>query len=53
MYTAHKGLGIKPEDFDKTVQNLAETLKELGVADDLIGQAGEVANSVKDDVVEK
>lgn len=54
MREAHKHLvekGLNEAHFDIVVSHLATTLKELGVADELIAKAGEVANSVKDDVL--
>jgi hemoglobin len=55
MRAAHKRLveekGLNDGHFDAVLENLAATLKELGVADELIGQAAAVAESVRDDVV--
>lgn len=55
MRAAHKRLveekGLNDSHFDAVLENLAATLKELGVPDELIGQAAAVAESVRDDVV--
>lgn len=55
MKAAHARLitekGLNDSHFDAVLENLASTLKELGVNDDLINQATVVAESVRDDVV--
>lgn len=55
MKAAHAKLvaekGLNDSHFDAVLENLAATLKELGVADELIGQAAAVAETVRDDVV--
>lgn len=40
MAAAHAGLGISDENFAAVVGHLVDTLKELGVPDDTIGQIG-------------
>lgn len=55
MKAAHAHLitekGQNDSYFDAVLENLASTLRELGVNDDLINQATAVAESVRDDVV--
>lgn len=54
MAAAHRKLleqGLDDSHFDAVVEDLGATLKELGVSDDLIGQAAAVAESVRDDVL--
>lgn len=55
MTAAHKqlveGMGLNDAHYDAVVENLGATLKELGVADDLIAQAAAVAESVRDAVL--
>ena len=54
MRAAHSRLvarGLTDEHFDAVVAHLGGTLKELGVADELIGQVAAVAESVRDDVL--
>eukprot|EP00744_Colponema_vietnamica_P001678 GILI01002755.1.p1 GENE.GILI01002755.1~~GILI01002755.1.p1 ORF type:complete len:243 (+),score=94.15 GILI01002755.1:89-817(+) len=56
MRVAHKKLvesGLNDSHFDSIVNHLATTLKELSVADDLIGQVGAIAESVRADVLNK
>ncbi|QLE58831.1 group 1 truncated hemoglobin [Nostoc sp. TCL26-01] len=49
MRDAHKhlveGMGLSGEHFDAVVENLLETLKELGVSDELIGEVAAVATA--------
>lgn len=45
--------GLNDSHFDAVLENLGSTLEELGVADDLIKQAADIANSVRDDVLGK
>lgn len=54
MRKAHEALvarGLDDSHFDAVVENLAATLKELGVGDDLIGEVALVAESVRPDVL--
>ena len=44
-------MGLNDSHFDAVVELLGATLTELGIADDLIGQAAAVAESVRDDVL--
>ncbi len=44
-----KGLG--DADFDAVVENLGATLKELGVSDELIGEAAAVVETTRKDVL--
>lgn len=57
MRAAHKHLveekGLNDSHFDTIVELLGGTLKELGVADDLIGQVAAVAETTRDDVLNK
>ncbi|NJN90398.1 MAG: group 1 truncated hemoglobin [Leptolyngbyaceae cyanobacterium SL_5_14] len=47
MREAHRhlveGMGLNGEHFDAVVENLVETLKELGISDELIGEVAAVA----------
>ena len=45
--------GLNDTHFDIILEHLAATLKELGVKDELIQQAADVANSVRNDVLGK
>jgi len=45
--------GLNDSHFDAVVENLAATLKELGVADNLIGQVAAIAESTRNDVLDK
>ena len=39
MLTAHAGLGISDEQFTITIAHLIDSLREVGVAPDVIGRA--------------
>lgn len=43
--------GLNDSHFDAVVENLAATLKELGVGDAEIGEVAVIADSVRDDVL--
>ncbi|MCI5146335.1 MAG: group 1 truncated hemoglobin, partial [Candidatus Electrothrix sp. AR3] len=45
--------GLNDTHFDVIVEHLGATLKELGVKDELIKQAADVANSVRSEVLGK
>ena len=54
MRNAHARLveqGLNDSHFDAVMEHLGATLKELGVADDLIGQAAAIAESTRNDVL--
>jgi hemoglobin len=54
MRTAHARLvkdGLDDSHFDAVVENLAATLKELGVGDAHIGEVAKIAESVRGDVL--
>lgn len=57
MREAHKRLaeemGLTDEHFDAVVENLGSTLQELGVADDLIAEVAAIAQSIRDDVLNR
>ena len=56
LRTAHAHLvakGLNDTHYDIIVEHLGATLKELGVKDELIQQAANVANSVRNDVLGK
>lgn len=57
MRAAHKRLvdkmGLNDTHFDAVMENLAATLKELGVADDLIGEAASIGKSTRNDVLNR
>jgi len=43
--------GLNDTHFDAVVENLGATLKELGVADDLIAQVAAIAETTRNDVL--
>ena len=43
--------GLNDEHFDAVVENLGATLKELGVADELIGEVAAIAETTRNDVL--
>ena len=45
--------GLNDSHFDAVVENLASTLKELNVADELINEVAAIAESVRNDVLGK
>jgi len=45
--------GLVDEHFDAVVENFGSTLKELGVADDLIAEAADIAESVREEVLNR
>ena len=45
--------GLDDSHVDAVIENLGNTLKDLGVADDLIGQVADIANSVREDVLSR
>lgn len=55
MRHAHKDLvdklGLDDSHFDAVIENLGCTLKELGVADDLIAEAAGIAESTRSEVL--
>lgn len=54
LRTAHAGLpGLGDEHVDLVISHLAATLRELGVGNDDIAQAGAIASSVRDDVLNR
>ena len=53
MRMAHAHLGVNDEHFDAVVENLAATLKELGVSDTDIQEVATTAESVRDDVLNR
>jgi truncated hemoglobin YjbI len=54
LRTAHAGLaGLTDKRVDRVIGHLAQTLRELGVAEDGIAAAGAVAASARDDVLNR
>lgn len=54
MREGHKHLkGLNDTHVDAVIELLGETLKELGVGDDDIAQIAGIANSVRDDVLNR
>ncbi len=45
--------GLNDAHFDAVMEHLGATLKELGVPDDLIGEAAAIAESTRNDVLGK
>ena len=53
MRGAHAGMGIDDGHFNAVVENLAATLQELGVSDGDIAEVAKIAESVRDDVLNR
>lgn len=53
MREGHKHMNLTEEHFDAVMENLAQTLEELGVAEVDIAEVAALANSVKDDVLNR
>ena len=53
MRAAHAHLDLNDDHFNAVVENLAGTLKELGVSDTDIAEVAVIADSVKDDVLNR
>jgi len=53
MRAAHAHMKLSEGDFDAVMENLAATLVELKVPNDLIQQAASIALSVKSDVLNR
>lgn len=53
LRAAHASMKLGEADFSAVMENLGATLKELGVPDELIGEAAAIAMSVKSDVLNK
>ncbi len=56
MREGHRHLvarGLNDSHVDAVIENLAATLRELGVSEDEIAQVGALANSVRDDVLDR
>jgi hemoglobin len=51
--TAHHGLGITNDAFDRVVEKLADTLQELGVRSELIDRIAGTLAPLRSDVVER
>ncbi|MFC1684982.1 group 1 truncated hemoglobin [Pseudomonadota bacterium] len=53
---AHANLvrkGLDDSHFDAVLQNLGDSLRELGVSEELIKEAADVAESVRNDVLDR
>lgn len=53
MRTAHAHMKLTEEHFDAVVENLGNTLKELNVPDALIAEAAAIANSTRNEVLNR
>jgi truncated hemoglobin YjbI len=54
LRSAHAGLdGLGDAHVDRVIGHLAATLRELGIPDQDIAAAGAIANSVRDDVLNR
>jgi hemoglobin len=51
LATAHAGLEITGPDFDRVVAHLVDTLENLGVAQEDIGQVGAALTAHRDEIV--
>lgn len=50
---SHKNMGLKDEHFDKIKELLTATLRDLGVAYDLITQLMSIVETTRDDILNK
>lgn len=46
-------MGLNDSHVDAVIENLGSTLRELGVKEELIAQVAQIANSVRDDVLDR
>ena len=57
MRVAHQRLvaehGLSDEHFDAVLENLASTLQDMGVPEELIAEAAAIAESTRDDVLNR
>jgi hemoglobin len=54
LRTAHEGLNdLRDEHVDRVIAHLAQTLRELGVSEHDIAEAGAIAESVRGDVLNR
>ncbi len=53
MRESHKKFDLEDKHFDAVMENLGATLTELGVPADLIGEAAAIAESTRNDVLNK
>ncbi len=53
MRNAHISLGLGEEHFNAVVENLAQTMRELGVSESDIGEVGKIAGSVKNEILNR
>lgn len=53
MREGHKHMNLSETHFDAVVENLASTLQELGVGEEDIAEVTAIANSVKDDILNR
>jgi hypothetical protein len=52
MKDVHMGMGVKAKHFDKTVEYLVATLKEMNVPEDIINECAVPILAMKDDIIE-
>jgi hemoglobin len=54
LRSAHAALpGLEDQHFDRVLEHLGDTLRELGVAEPEIVEAGKIADSVRGDVLNR
>jgi len=53
MRNAHINLGLGEEHFNAVVENLAQTMRELGVSESDIREVGKIAGSVKNEILNR
>lgn len=53
MAEAHKGMNLNDMHFNAIIENLATTLKELGVSEKIIGEAAAVIETTRKDMLHK
>lgn len=53
LRNGHKHMNLTDAHFDAVMENLTDTLRELGVEEDDIEQIGTIAESARDDVLNR
>lgn len=53
MADAHKGRGIRSEDFDRVCNHVISTMKELGVSEELINETAGLLLPLRPDCIDE
>lgn len=53
MRESHKKFDLKDEHFDAIIKHLGDTLRELGVSEDLIKEVAKIAETTRADILNK